>query len=346
MKRFNVIIRGIIFLTLFIPNITYSQSISDERETIIESVVKKCSPSIVGITVYKISRASYSDGSFGLFDRYYKSEKRPFSLGSGFLISQDGYILTNNHVIEGADEVIVSLLGGKKYTAKVIGKDKLVDIALLKIDIVNSSYLEFEELKNIRIGEWAIAMGNPFGLMYANAKPTVTAGIVSNIDVNFGYRSLIQTDAAINPGNSGGALLNSRGKIIGMNSLKYNAENSFGLGFAINPKMLQEYVNLFKNNKKIDRDFVLGIGYKDINEKIQKKYNLSSDLGVIIFKVKENSIASRAGIKVGDVIIEVDGTRIGIADDFLLVVNTLYKGKQAKIKVLRNNQIKELILHI
>ena len=206
-----------------------NNDIYNSRHNAITRSVELVSSAICGINVTQIRESRRSRYYDDPFFRYFFPERIPRqvvkSLGSGFFISQDGYILTNEHVVHNASEIIVVLYDGTTHNAEVIGMDDVTDIALIKIKGSNYSYIRFSNSDDIIIGEWVIALGHPFGLIQVNAKPTVTVGVVSAVDRDFGrqsdgrvYQDMIQTDAAINPGNSGGPLVNSIGQVIGMNT--------------------------------------------------------------------------------------------------------------------------------
>ena len=225
------------------------QNIYDERHNAITKAVAKASPGVVGINVTAIEE--YTDPFFRFFEddpffRYFFGDRFKYrvpvrSLGSGFIISPDGYIVTNDHVVGNAKEIVVTLSTGEKYKARLVGRDPVSDIAVLKIDAKkNLPYLTLGNSDDVIIGEWAIAMGNPFGLFELGNKPTVTVGVISAVKMNLHsvegrvYRDMIQTDAAINSGNSGGPLLNALGEVIGINTVIYTPnQGNVGVGFAI-----------------------------------------------------------------------------------------------------------------
>jgi serine protease Do len=236
--------------------------ISNSRRTIITQTVEKVSPSIVGINVTEIRK--YSDPFSSLFDdpffRQFFGNRGSYnqkvqSLGSGYIISPDGYIVTNDHVAGNASEITVTMTDGSHHDAKIIGSDPVSDICLLKIDGENLPYAELGNSDDVIIGEWVIALGNPFGLFELNDRPTGMN--LEPINDRY-YLNMIQTDAAINGGNSGGALVNSVGEVIGMNTLIFTAngvQGNIGLGFAIPINKVKRIVTELKSKGKIDRDF-------------------------------------------------------------------------------------------
>ncbi|MCL5991543.1 MAG: trypsin-like peptidase domain-containing protein, partial [Bacteroidetes bacterium] len=259
-----------------------SDDIANSRHNAITKAVEECSPAIVGINVTEVYQVEYREPYNMFFDDPFfqqffgnqrRSRTREYSvqgLGSGFIISQDGYILTNHHVAGNASKIIVTTTDGKKFDAEIIGADKTSDVALLKIKGDNFPYLKLANSDDVIIGEWSIAFGNPFGLFDINTKPTITVGVVSNKNINFTqddrvYRGMIQTDAAISSGNSGGPLVNSLGEVIGINTVIFSTAQSsrgagsIGIGFAIPINRVKKVVDIIKDNKKINRNFNVGM---------------------------------------------------------------------------------------
>src|SRR5664280_1627417 len=289
-----------------------NDEITNTRRTIITETVQKVSPAIVGINVTQV--VQYTDPFGSMFnDPFFKQffgnqsyNQKVKSLGSGYLISSDGYIVTNDHVAGNASEITVTMTNGEQVAAKLVGSDQPSDICLLKIDRTNLPFVTFGNSDDVIIGEWVIALGNPFGLFEVNDKPTVTVGVVSSTGLNLEpienrfYLNMIQTDAAINGGNSGGPLVNSLGEVIGMNTIIYTAggvQGNIGLGFAIPINKIKRIINELKDYGKIARDFNIGMGIQNIDEGIAKYYNLKSTKGVIVTQIVPNSPASRAGLK-------------------------------------------------
>ena len=225
-------------------------------------------------------------------------------LGSGFLISPDGYILTNDHVAGNATQITVTMTNGEKHEAKLIGSDMLSDIALLKIEGEGLPYLPLGNSEDVIIGEWVIALGNPFGLFEINDKPTVTVGVVSATEMNLRaqegrvYRGMIQTDAAINSGNSGGPLINSLGEVIGVNAVIYTPnQGSIGLGFAIPINRVKTILDALKRNGKVDREFWTGLSVQAVDRRIARYFGLDQVRGVIITRIATRSPAERGGFQ-------------------------------------------------
>ena len=325
--------------------------ISEGRQTVITKTVKEVSPAVVGITVTEIRqyRDIFSlDPFFRQFygDRVYSQAVK--GLGSGAIISSDGYVLTNDHVAGNAVEAIVTLTDGRQYNAKIIGSDQVSDVCLLKIDAANLPYIKFGRSDDLMIGEWAIALGNPFGLFNINDKPTVTVGVISATGMNLGtrdnrsYVDMIQTDASINSGNSGGPLVNALGELIGMNTLIFtpngSSGGSVGVGFAIPVNKIKKVVEELKKNGKVDRNFWTGLSVQALNESIAKAYNLKSTNGVIITQVQKNSPAYKAGLQMYDIILSID--KIKVNDDATLigVLQEYRPGDTINVNILRDDK--------
>lgn len=327
--------------------------INNSRKNIITQTVEKVSPAVVGINVIEIRQ--YRDPFSYFFDdpffRQFFGDRRNYrqkvqGLGSGYIISPDGYIVTNDHVAGNASEVTVTLTDGSHYKAEIVGTDPTSDICLLKIDGNNLPYLELGNSDDVIIGEWVIALGNPFGLFELNDKPTVTVGVISATGMNLEpinnryYINMIQTDAAINGGNSGGPLVNSLGQVIGMNTLIFTAggvQGNIGLGFAIPINKIKRIVAELKENGKIDRDFQIGMSIQSIDEGIARYYDLKSTKGVIVTRVVPNSPADDAGIKTGDIILEVEGYKINNENTIFGVFQEFRVGQTINLKILRDN---------
>lgn len=317
-----------------------NSAISNSRENIITSTVKKVSPAIVGINV---TETRYFRDPYSFFFNRITQRDIP-GVGSGSIISSDGYILTNDHVAGNANRIIVTMTDGTEYKAELIGTDKSSDISLIKIDAENLPYLKFGKSDDILIGEWAIALGNPFGLFELNDQPTVTVGVVSALGMNLGvikeryYLNMIQTDASINSGNSGGPLVNGLGEMIGMNTIIWTeGAGSVGVGFAIPINTIKNIIKELKENGKVRRDFWTGISIHAIDEGIAKYYNLKSTYGVIVTKVEKDSPAFKAGIEVGDVILEINSAKVTDENTIVYVLHQARTNDNLKLKVIRNN---------
>jgi len=331
-----------------------NDEITNSRRNIITETVKNVSPSIVGINVIEIRE--YKDPFFSFFDdpffqRYFGNRgtysQEVKGLGSGYIISSDGYIVTNDHVAGNATKITVTLTDGRSFDAKVIGSDNASDICLLKIDGEDLPFVSLGNSDDIIIGEWVIALGNPFGLFELNDKPTVTVGVVSatgmNLDAinNRYYLNMIQTDASINGGNSGGPLVNSEGEVIGMNTLIFTSggnTGNIGLGFAIPINKVRRIVEELKEKGSIDRNFEIGMRIQTIDEGIAKYYHLQSAKGVIVTKIYSNTPAERGGIEVGDIIVEVEGFKINNENSIFSVFHEFRTGQTVTIKIIRDEK--------
>lgn len=331
------------------------KDITDQRNTVITETVKKVSPAIVGINVIEIRQYQDPFSSFYQNDPFFRQffgnsgtySQKVKELGSGYIISPDGYIVTNDHVAGNAAQITVTLTNGKQYQAKLVGTDHASDISLLKINDSNLPYVTLGNSDNIITGEWVIALGNPFGLFEINDKPTVTVGVISATGMNLEpldnryYLNMIQTDASINGGNSGGPLVNSLGQVIGMNTLIYTAggvQGSIGLGFAIPINKVKRIVTELKEHGKINRNFDVGLGVQSIDENIAKAYGLPSARGVIVTRVVPGSPAAKCGIKVRDIITQVENYRITNQETLLSVFQEFRAGQSVKIKLMRNDK--------
>ncbi|MBM4272356.1 MAG: DegQ family serine endoprotease [Deltaproteobacteria bacterium] len=322
----------------------------------IADLTEKLSPTVVNISTTKIIKGRRGTpfghdtpfphffGRDDFFRRFFEDlpekELKQQSLGSGFIISSDGYIFTNNHVVEKANKITVKLSTGKEYEAEVKGKDANTDIALIKITPANS--LPVAALGNsdtLRVGETVFAIGNPFGLEH-----TVTAGIVSAKGRVIGsgpYDNFIQTDASINPGNSGGPLFNMRGEVIGINTAI--VAQGQGIGFAIPINLAKSILSDLKTKGRVIRGW-LGISVQDISEDIANTLKLKDRQGALVGNVFEGDPADKAGIKTGDLIIAIDGKKIQDTHELLRIVAALRVGGTVEITVLRDG--KEKILQI
>ncbi|MDK9700683.1 MAG: trypsin-like peptidase domain-containing protein [bacterium] len=335
-------------------------SVRLSRQTGITRAVSVASPAVVGVNVVQVReqlvrRTPFFNDPF--FSEFFPPEvirQRVESIGSGFIISADGYILTCDHVVENATEILITLPGGKQEKAKLIGSDRVSDIALLKIDGSDFPFVKFCDTREPLVGEWAIAMGNPFGLFNNNVKPTVTVGVVSTIGQDFDrnregrvYRDMIQTDAAINSGNSGGPLLNVLGDVIGMNTMIYTpVQNmqgvgpSAGVGFAVPAYRLREVVEAIKKGKTLNRDFYTGMSVQNIDILLMRSLGLSQPKGIVVSDVEKNSPSARAGILPGDVIIGLDEYEIIDVPSLRRALDRLdlKVGDTVNLKVLRDRK--------
>jgi serine protease Do len=315
-------------------------------------------PTVVSIQTEATVRVNDFGGFFGddFFDQFFNfgvpkqqkpRERKQQGQGSGVIVSSSGQILTNNHVVAGADQITVTLPDKREFKAKVVGTDSLTDIAVIKIE-GNVKDLPVASLGNsdaLRVGEWVIAIGNPFGL-----SQTVTKGIVSAKGVHgrgiTSYENFIQTDAAINPGNSGGGLFNLSGELIGINTAILSRSGGFqGIGFAIPVNWAKSIMGDLLADGKVNRGW-LGVSIQDINPSLAKALNLNPAKGALISEIFENSPAAKGGIKVGDVVLSINEKPISDANDLRNTVAALRPGENASFEVLREGKILKLKVNI
>ena len=320
-------------------------SLSNYSDTSIYAA-NKILPSIVGIKVeYNVNSALTIFGQ--------SQTSTGTATGSGIIISEDGYILTNNHIVSTssdnsyyevseATKVTVTLFNDEtEYEAKIVGTDEQTDLAVIKIEKAGLTKAEFADSDNVKVGEFAMAVGNPLGM-----ESTITCGVVSAVnrkvtDSDGKNYTLIQTDAAINAGNSGGALVNSQGQVIGINTLKLEGTGIEGMGFAIPINSTTDISSQLIQYSKVKRPYI-GITGMDLDEKTAKANNLV--VGVYVKAIDDFSAAEKAGLKIGDVIIEADGQKITTMDELTEIKNKHQIGDEMKIKVNRNGEEKELAL--
>jgi serine protease Do len=278
---------------------------------------------------------------YGPFERFFGPPRRPFkakSLGSGFLIDSKGFIITNNHVVENADEIVVKLSTGKEFKAKVVGRDPKTDLALIEIkgDAKDLPALTLGNSDSLRVGEWVMAIGNPFGL-----ENTVTAGIVSAMGrhINQGpYDNFIQTDAAINPGNSGGPLLNTKGQVVGINTAIFSrGGGNIGIGFAIPVDLAKEIVPQLKERGRVTRGW-LGVMIQKVTPDIAETLGLAEPKGALVADVVKDGPAESSGLKQGDVIVEFNGQPVGDSAELPLLVARTPIGKAVPLVIIRDKQ--------
>jgi serine protease Do len=333
-----------------------NENVTGGRRNAITRAVSIASPTVVGINVTELRQyrqwTPWGDDPF--FRQFFGDQtvtQQVQGLGSGFIISADGYVLTNDHVAGNAKEITVTSTNGQQYKAELVGTDLISDIALLKIDGKNLPYVKLGNSDDVIVGEWVIAMGNPFGLFDINDKPTVTVGVVSNTGVKLQaqegrvYRGMIQTDAAINSGNSGGPLINAMGEVIGVNAVIYTPnQGSIGLGFAIPINRVKNIVNELRKSGKIERNFWTGLEIQSVDRRIARYFGLDRVEGVIVSDVKKNSPGERAGFHVGDILLTANGERISDEASVLAVVDEAKTGDVITFKVVREHKTLELKL--
>lgn len=338
------------------------EKISNQRVNAIVLSANKVSPAVVSIAVTQTRIVTYSPFSSPFFDDFWRDFFRDFlpkrrykqeikGLGSGVIIDPNGYIVTNAHVVEMATEIKVSLPDGRSFDAEIIDIDSEEDLALLKINGKNLPYAKLGNSDDLLIGEWVIALGNPFGFLIEDTKPTVTVGVISAVNREIRasqtgreYKNMIQTDAAINPGNSGGPLVNVLGEVIGINTfILSHAGGSEGVGFAIPINRVKEFIEKAKKEAKEKKEVIKvkiekwGIEVSDLDNYLKKKYSLQTNYGAIILKVKENSFAEALGLDIGDAILSFQDERVIGAEDLKKKIDS-FKGNEIKLIIERKGE--------
>jgi len=330
-------------------------------------VVKRVAPGVVKVTVRDKGREIQAPAGASPFDdpvfrhffgpmvpdqRDQRGQRRAFrtppqqGLGSGVIVSADGYIITNNHVIEGADTVTVNLADGRELPARVVGKDAKTDIAVIKIEAKDLPAVTFASSEDVQVGDQVLAVGNPFGI-----GQTVTTGIVSATGraagIGLDYEDFIQTDAAINPGNSGGALVDLQGRLIGVNTAILSRSGGFqGIGFAIPSDLVRSVMDALVTDGRVTRGY-LGVGPQDLTPALAQQFGLESETkGVLIREVSEDSPAARAGLESGDVIIALNGKPIADSQRLRFTAASLRPGAEVEVRVLRDGKAKTFTLTV
>ncbi len=355
-------IRKLLTLSVLLISITtgaFAKDLPDFTE-----LADKQGPSVVNISVTQVMQQNESpfagmhdDEAFGeLFRRFGlpmpgvprgqmpPQEFKSQSLGSGFIISSDGYILTNAHVVNSADEVIVKLSDKREFKAKIIGADRRTDVALLKIDATGLPKVTVGDPNQLKVGEWVAAIGSPFGL-----ENTMTAGIVSakgRALPQENFVPFIQTDVAINPGNSGGPLFNLKGEVVGINSQIYSRSGgSMGLSFSIPIDVAIDISNQLKAGGKIARGW-LGIAIQEISKELADSFGMKNTNGALVAGVEKGSPADKSGLEAGDVILKFDGKTIAASSDLPRVVAAVKPGKTVSADLLRKGSVKAISITV
>jgi serine protease Do len=307
---------------------------------------RELKPAVVNVSAKRAETATPEmqgpSGEETPFDRYFKDffgsrpKRHARSMGSGFIINQNGYIVTNNHVVEGASQVQVKLSDGRELPAKVVGRDSKTDIVLLKIEASGLSVIPLGDSSASQVGEPVMAIGNPFGL-----EQTVTTGIVSATGRAIGagpYDDFIQTDASINPGNSGGPLINARGQAIGINTAIFSQSGgSVGIGFAIPISLAKSVVTQLADSGKVTRGW-LGVGIQSVTPDLAKSFGRAETTGALVSSVSEGSPAERAGLKAGDIVTEYDGRKVERVADLPRAVAGTPVGREVRLSVIRDGK--------
>ena len=347
-------IKAIFFSLIFILNFS-SFSNSQNNPGSFADLAEKLMPSVVNIsTTQTVVTKSNPFPNFQFppgspFEDMFREfgtpqEKQSSALGSGFIIDEKGLVVTNNHVIDGADDIVVQVNGEKKFKAKVIGRDPLSDIAVLQIESKeNFIPVNFGDSDKARIGDWVIAIGNPFGL-----GGTVTSGIISARNRSIGlsrYEDYIQTDASINSGNSGGPLFDMKGDVIGINTAILGRSGNVGIGFSIPSNSAKPIIDQLIEFGETKRGW-LGVRIQEVTKEIAEIEELDEPRGALVASVAENSPSEKAGVKAGDIILEFNGTRIREVNELPIIVAKTEVGKKVKVKIWRNKKeiLKTIIL--
>jgi serine protease Do len=326
-------------------------------------VVKKVLPTVVNIASSKESKVPTEffgqlpdDPMFRQFfgddfNRRFRTprqapEQREKGLGSGVVMTQDGYIVTNNHVVDGATDVTVTLADKREFKAKVIGTDPKSDIAVIKIDATNLSPITIADSSKVQVGDYALAVGDPFGV-----GQTVTMGIVSATGRSHlgieAYEDFIQTDAPINPGNSGGALINDRGELIGINTaiIAHGSDGNQGIGFAIPANMARNVMQQIVEHGKVTRAY-LGIVPQDVTPDIARQFGQKEARGALVADVSAGSPAQKSGLERGDIILDVNGKPIADSNELRMTISMMAPDSDAKLKVVRNGSEREIAVKL
>lgn len=322
-----------------------------ESNKAFSEIASSLSPSVVNISTTKVMKRELSplpEDPFSEFFSPFRDFKMPKkwkeqSLGSGVIVSPDGYIITNNHVIEQADEIRVTLFDKRSFKAKVIGADNKTDVAIVKIDAENLYAVQWGDSDKLQVGEFVLAIGNPYGLSH-----TVTMGIISAVGrANVGiadYEDFIQTDAAINPGNSGGPLVNTKGEVVGINTAIFSRSGGYqGIGFAVPSNMTRLVMDQLIQKGKVTRGW-LGVTIQEITPELSQKFGLKASKGALIGDVAKGSPAEKAGLKRGDIIIEFNGKKVGDVGNLRNMVAQSKVGVHIPLTIMRSG--KEYALNV
>lgn len=312
---------------------------SNPAQSTYREAAKRAMPAVVNIFTTKGARqpkTPFMDDP--LFRRFFgEQEDRQFSLGSGVVVSPEGYVLTNNHVIETADEIEIALADGRKAVAKVVGTDPETDLAVVKINLLNLPAITLGHDDQAKVGDVVLAIGNPFGV-----GQTVTMGIISALGRNHlginTFENFIQTDAAINPGNSGGALIDANGNLLGINTAIYSRSGgSLGIGFAIPVTTVKSVMESIISTGQVVRGWI-GVEPQDITPELAESFGLAKNSGAIIAGVLKGGPADKAGMRPGDILVAVEGKPVSDTTDMLNLIAQLTPGNKAKMMVLRKGQ--------
>lgn len=358
-----LIILSFVLLTSFsVHSVGYAQPSKISKESVdfltrtgqaMAEIAESVKPAIVNVSTTKTEKISgtpmdpmFDDPFFRRFfgDRFRRPdaprERKSMSLGSGVIVSTDGYILTNTHVVKDADKIKVTLSDKREFTGKVIGNDPKTEISVIKIDATDLPIIPVGDSDKLKVGEVVLAVGSPFGLAQ-----TITMGIVSALGRNIGvadYEDFIQTDAAINPGNSGGALVNAKGELIGINTAIFSTTGGYqGIGFAIPSNLAKTVMKSLIEKGKVIRGW-FGVTIQAITPELAQQFHLKKDSGTLVADVSEGSPAEKAGLQRGDVIIEFDGKEVNEPSQLRNMVANTPPGETKELKIIRESEARTL----
>jgi serine protease Do len=357
------ILSFVLSTTFCIHSVAYAQQSKISKESVdflsrtgqaMAEIAESVKPAIVNVSTTKTEKITgvpmdpmFEDPFFRKFfgDRFRRPEtpreRKSMSLGSGVIVSPDGYILTNTHVVKDADKIKVTLYDKREFTGKVIGNDPKTEISVIKIDAKDLPTITVGDSDKMKVGEVVLAIGNPFGL-----NQTITMGIISAVGrANVGiaeYEDFIQTDAAINPGNSGGALVNAKGELVGINTAIFSTSGGYqGIGFSIPSNMAKVVMSSLIEKGKVIRGW-FGVSIQAITPELAQQFQLKKDYGTLVADVVEGSPAEKAGIKRGDVIIEFDGKELNEPFQLRNMVAGIHPGETREIKIIREGEARTL----
>lgn len=352
MRRLFMIACSFVLLSLL------ADPVCDSRNNAIVLAVEKVSSSVVSISlIEKRQRAYYDINEY--FDSMMRGKRVPYHIeeetvkipkvGTGFIIDEKGYVLTNSHVIQDAKEVEVTLPDGRQFPGKVVGNDHFTDIGLVKIDGNKLPVASLGDSEDLKTGEWAIAFGNPFGTAIRNPEPTVTVGVISARNRDFAlsrdkriYRNMIQTDAAINPGNSGGPLVNCKGEVIGINTFIFSQSGgSVGIGFSIPVNRAKKIMAHLRKYGKVERpDFAFDLQALTVD--ISDLLHYKGNHGVLINYVQRRSLEAKAGLKRGDILLQVNGEKVFDVNDCIMALLEIKSRDTASFLIFRDKKKKTI----
>jgi len=328
-----------------------NENLTNNRNNAIVKAIKKTGPSVVNISAIQVKEVI--DPWFDLFSigPLYRERRKYSSLGSGVIIDSEGYIVTNEHVIEDADSIKVTISDGREMEAILVGEDYQSDIAVLKVDDENLQEAALGESNNLLIGEWVVAIGNPFGFAVKDPKPTATIGIISALDRAVEkdgrfYYNLIQTDASINPGNSGGALINALGQVIGFNTMIYSTSGgSQGIGFAV---PIDESKKIIQKLTKYGKVLLpkIGLEYQELEPEIVEHFELDINSGVLVSYVEKDSQAKAAGFRRRDIIQSIEGTIVDSVQEVENIIRIFDVGDKVRFDIIRDKKEKKILVEV